>query len=341
MTAQGVPMTARGAQIPAAAARQPSPPARAYQPRPNSGFVLPMTVEVRGAMERSPSYAEFPKLQQGFDSPFVPMITRSPPFARILHTKDLAETITDSTCSPVTPQTPGTSDDEMVKEILAQAEAARQRATRALETCKESLPLSKARHRRCPSVRQAKENHGNQNDLSPPIPGVEWLAGVDLVADPIETPPTINTPPRADTPPLQRVAPAFQELSSPDNSCAQVNGFEGLFGLDSLKNLKQGCSTPPWPERLAHAKVSAQTVRPHSYALRDIETEIETLYADLQTSDQKSAKGQFRTDSNNLISSPLEYPLPESQALDELRTSEAMDQSFLNWRAALLKGVCK
>eukprot|EP00746_Dinoflagellata_sp_MGD_P116653 gnl/MRDRNA2_/MRDRNA2_52477_c0_seq1.p1 gnl/MRDRNA2_/MRDRNA2_52477_c0~~gnl/MRDRNA2_/MRDRNA2_52477_c0_seq1.p1 ORF type:complete len:472 (-),score=98.43 gnl/MRDRNA2_/MRDRNA2_52477_c0_seq1:81-1496(-) len=376
VTAQGMQTTARGsaamatgAPMPATATRQPSPPARACQPsnfkhvrepsprhevtRQRSAFVLPMTVEMRGspaqrrAVERSPSYSEFPKMQHGFDSVPVPGPNKSHCFPPILHTKDLAETgtISDSTCSPLTvpltPQTPATSDDEMVKEILAQAEAARQRATKALETCKESLPLSKARRRRSsPSpVRQTEENPGNQIDVSPRID--DMLAGVDLVANPIETPPAINTPPRAETPPLQRVAPAFQEPSSPETSCAQLKGFEGLFGLDSLKNLKQGCSTPPWPERLAHAKVSAQTVRPHSYALRDIETEIEMLYADLQTSDQRCTKGQFKPETNNVISSSLDYQPPQFQAFDELRTSEAMDQSFLNWRADLLKGVRK
>jgi hypothetical protein len=135
------------------------------------------------------------------------------------------------------------------------------------------------------------------------------VAEVDLVAAPIET------PPRVDTPPLQRVAPAYQEPSSPDTSCVQLKGFEGLFGMDSITNLKRGCSTPPWPARLTKANLPASTIRVHSYALRDIETELETLNADLQTPVQRSAKVHF--------------------------ASEVTDQSFQDWRAALLKDVPK
>jgi len=306
------------------AGRSPSPPTR------GAPYPSPRT------LSKVQSATELPTPRQGFDS--VPTLKKSPSttcVAQTTQTKDfLTESNTDSTCSPVavTPQTPSSADDEMVKEILAQAEAARERATRALETCKESLPLQKARCRR--SSRSPTRERPYANNPSPtifsPVVKEKWVgfapmedlvAGVDLVAA------SNNTPPRVDTPPMRRIAPAFQEPLCPDSPEPQVKAFDSLCGMDSITNLKKGCSTPPWPNRLATGTVPAQIVRPHSYALRSIELELESLNADLVSPNQRAAVDHFTRNTKNGISSAVQV------------SGESRMESFENWRKSLLNSA--
>lgn len=295
-------------------ARGEPPKATGVVPTPTMGHrqVLdsePIRISLGQTREHPPSQEVSIPWKSFFDS--VPEISlKNPSTAHLSQTRDLlTESITDSTRSPAdatdtddstrSPQTPSTTDDELVKDILAQAEAARQRATRALNICKESVSLSKARCMRSSqsSVRQSQMNNRDPN-FEVMSPSQDLVAATDLVAASIDTPP--------ETPPLQRVAPAYQEPLSPDTSCAQLKGFEGLFAVNSVANLKEGCSTPPWPTRLVKANVPAHIVRPHSYVLRDIDKELETLNTDL-LEQPKTSRGMesFEEWRASLLASPL------------------------------------
>lgn len=295
-------------------ARGEPPKATGVVPTPTMGHrqVLdsePIRISLGQTREHPPSQEVSIPWKSFFDS--VPEISlKNPSTAHLSQTRDLlTESITDSTRSPAdatdtddstrSPQTPSTTDDELVKDILAQAEAARQRATRALNICKESVSLSKARCMRSSqsSVRQSQMNNRDPN-FEVMSPSQDLVAATDLVAASIDTPP--------ETPPLQRVAPAYQEPLSPDTSCAQLKGFEGLFAVNSVANLKEGCSTPPWPTRLVKANVPAHIVRPHSYVLRDIDKELETLNTDL-LEQPKTSRGMesFEEWRASLLTSPL------------------------------------
>lgn len=299
-----------------AAGRSPSPHSR--------GMPSPYTMEIQ-------STTEFPTRRQGLDS--VPTLKKSPSAVRAARTRDiLTESLTDSTCSPVSPQTPASSEDELVKEILAQAEAARQRATCALETCQESESLFRERWQgssRSPK-RQPQSTNTSPIVISPLVE--DLVAAVDLSAS------SISTSQKVDTPPIQRTAPAFQETLAPvEPQPHGFENFENLSGIDSIANLKQGCSTPPWPERLASGLATAQIVRPHSYVLRDIEIELESLNADLMTAQQRAAPENTNNSSGrNLISS--------SSPVSDLPQLPASKESFESWRASLLgsasKGSC-
>lgn len=265
------------------------------------------------------SAKELPTPRSGFDP--APTLTKSPSAKRIAKTRDLlTESLTDSTCSPATPRTPTSSEDELVNQILAQAMAARERASRALETCKDSKEsIRPGRRTNRSPVRQHQRTKSSTvvEDL---------VAGVDLVAA------TISTPPGVDTPPMRRIAPAFQEPSAPASPVAQnAKGFEALCSMDSIKHLKQGCATPPWPQHLAET-----TIRPHSYALRDVKSELESLNDDLLRRQAATTVYSYEARTENGISSALKvYDLPEIQEPEKPKTSQTME-SFEIWRASLL-----
>merc|ERR1719271_910382 len=101
--------------------------------------------------------------------------------------------------------------------------------------------------------------------------------------------------------------------------------------MDSIKHLKQGCATPPWPQHLAET-----TIRPHSYALRDVKSELESLNDDLLRRQAATTVYSYEARTENGISSALKvYDLPEIQEPEKPKTSQTME-SFEIWRASLL-----
>lgn len=173
----------------------------------------------------------------------------------------------------------------------------------------------------------------------------DLVAGIDLVTYSSG----VDTPPKVETPPMRRIAPAFQEplspLPGPAREINVVEGppFQGLCcGSDSIRDIKQACATPPWPQRLAKGAVTGQIVRPYSYALRDVEMELESLNTDLLTSHRrKAAAHSNQSSTKDGISSALQvYNLPEVQASKEPKTSAAMED-FESWRASLLGSAFK
>lgn len=303
--------------------RHPSPPvvlsARQCSPFAN-GIARQSTPAHHSTMGASPCFGSFSTLKASHC-----IVT-----PRMVETTDLLTDgeITDSTCSRVTPQTPSSADDEMVREILAQAEAARVRATRALDACKTSVPLLRARRRDfCESLRRQRSMPGPKT-ARPAVqercevfsPMEDLVAGVDLVAAATKTP-------KVDTPPMPRIAPAFEEPLSP-----KCKGFEGFYSMDTIITLKQSSSTPPWPTRLASNKAPVPIVRPQSHALRDIEMELKTIVENLTKPNHCDA-GHF--DSNTKSGNSSAAPAPSGPM-----TPQAME-SFEKWRASLLSSALK